>query len=219
VEGHHADPDGQVGCPVCGQRLARHGPCPNRWCGRADRWFSVVFAAGVHHGALRHAIGRYKYNGERWWAATFASVLAGYVASRPTWFEEFDLLAAVPAYRGPGSRRAWDPVGEILAAVAADPGRWVGWEIAPQAVVKTVETPPMRGRSWPERQVVAQGPLRAALQVPDPPQVAGARVLVLDDVMAEGGTMREVARALRLAGAAEAAGLVLARPPWTARGS
>jgi predicted amidophosphoribosyltransferase len=47
--------------------------------------------------------------------------------------------------------------------------------------------------------------------------VAGARILVLDDVLTEGSTLREVARALRHAGAREVAGLVLARPAWRDR--
>jgi predicted amidophosphoribosyltransferase len=47
--------------------------------------------------------------------------------------------------------------------------------------------------------------------------VAGARVLVLDDVLTDGSTLREVARVLRRAGAREVAGLILARPAWRER--
>jgi predicted amidophosphoribosyltransferase len=49
------------------------------------------------------------------------------------------------------------------------------------------------------------------LSVPDPERVAGKRVLVLDDVYSEGFSMREMARVLTLAGAAEVAGVVFAR--------
>ncbi|MGH9115778.1 MAG: phosphoribosyltransferase family protein, partial [Acidimicrobiales bacterium] len=76
------------------------------------------------------------------------------------------------------------------------------------------ETPAMRGRRWSERQAIAAGPLRRALSVPSPVLVDGARILVLDDVLTEGGTLREAARALRRAGAREVAGLVLVRPAW-----
>jgi predicted amidophosphoribosyltransferase len=41
--------------------------------------------------------------------------------------------------------------------------------------------------------------------------VIGKRVLVIDDVFTEGFTLREVARALRLAGALEVSEVVLAR--------
>jgi predicted amidophosphoribosyltransferase len=200
-----------LSCPVCGQVTDGHAPCTNRWCSRADRSFSVVFPLGVHSGALRQAIVRYKYRGERGWAGVFAGMVAAYLARNATWFEEFDLIVAVPAYLGPGARRAWDPVGDILARLETLSGG--DWRIEGHILAKQHETPAMRGFPWAERQAIAAGPLRQALSVVDPAAVAGARVLVFDDVMTEGSTVQEVARALRGAGAAEAAGLVLARPP------
>lgn len=205
-------------CPVCGLELSwpgARGVCPNRWCRRADRSFSVVFSVGVHQRALRYALLRYKYRGERWWGWQFARMIAGYLEDNATWFEEFHLLGAVPSYTGPGARRSWDPVGHILESVGALAGG--GWRVEPRLVTKTVETPAMQGLDWASRQAVAAGPLRDALAVPVPALVSGARVLVLDDVMTEGSTLREVARSLRLAGAREVAGLVLARPTWSER--
>lgn len=198
-----------MGCPVCGGVQL---PCANRWCGRADRWFSVVYPCGAYEGALRHGLVRYKYRGERWWAPVFASMIADLLAAQPTWFEEFDVIVGVPAYVGPGSRRRWDPVGGVLETLTSklDPG----WFVAPGAVVKRAETPPMQGRPWVARQAVAAGPLRRCLHVPDPAVLDGARVLVVDDIMTEGSTINEVARAVRRAGALEAAGLVVARLPW-----
>jgi predicted amidophosphoribosyltransferase len=201
------------GCPVCGQSLRRPGPCPNRWCARGDRWWSVVFAVGAHRAALRDALLRYKYRGERWRAYPFAQTVAGYLEAHATWFEEFDLVAGVPSYQGPGASRTWDPVGDILAAL--QPRLGSSWVVAPHAVIKRFETPRMQGRRWSQRQRIAAGPFRSALAIPDPSTVDGARVLVFDDVMTEGSTLREVARALRTAGADEVAGLVLSRPPWS----
>jgi predicted amidophosphoribosyltransferase len=172
----------------------------------------VVFAVAVHVGGLRHAIVRYKYGGEQWWAAVFAGLLAGHLHRHATWFEEFDLLCVTPGYVGPGARRRWDPVGRIAEELA--PRVTPLWELLPDAVVKVAETPAMSGRSRPDRLRIAAGPLRRALFVPDPTVVAGARVLVIDDVLTEGSTLREVARVLRRAGAVEVAGLVIARPPW-----
>ena len=68
-----------------------------------------------------------------------------------------------------------------------------------------------------QRQAIACGPLRRALCVAAPGAVAGARVLVLDDVLTDGSTLREVGRVLRRAGAREVAGLILARPAWRER--
>ena len=61
------------------------------------------------------------------------------------------------------------------------------------------------------RRAIAEHSLRKALAVPRPDLVAGRRVLVLDDVYSEGFSLREMARVLVAAGAAEVAGLVLAR--------
>jgi predicted amidophosphoribosyltransferase len=172
--------------------------------------FSTVFVAGVHDRSLRHAIARYKYGGERWWARVFARVLAEYLFDHATWFEEFDVIAGVPSYLGPGSRRSWDPVAGILGELAAMTDPW--WEVAPRTIVKTCETPPLQGLTWRRRLDVSSRELRRSLVVPRPPEVAGARILVVDDVMTGGSTIREVARALCKAGAEEVAGLVLARP-------
>jgi predicted amidophosphoribosyltransferase len=204
-------PTPSFGCPVCGQVAFERAPCTNRWCSRADRAVSVVFPVGVHHGALRQAIVRYKYRGERGWAEVFARMVASHLAGNATWFEEFDLIVGVPGYIGPGARRRWDPVGDILLGLDGLTGP--EWPIAQRIIVKRRETPAMRGRPWSERQAIAAGPLRRALWVTEPGSIAGARVLILDDVMTEGATLHEVGRALLRAGAAEAAGLVLTRPP------
>jgi predicted amidophosphoribosyltransferase len=171
----------------------------------------VVFPVATHDRELRRAIAGYKYRRREWLADIFAAMLADYLHARMTWFEDFDLLAGVPAYRG-GGGRGWDPVGLILERLAGrlDPG----WDVVPDLLVKRAETPRMQGRSWSSRQMVAVGPLRRALLVGRPRKAEGARILVFDDVMTEGGTLREVARCLRAAGAAEVAGLVLTRPSW-----
>jgi predicted amidophosphoribosyltransferase len=140
-------------------------------------------------------------------------MLAAHLREHPTWFEEFDLLLGVPAFVGPGSRRRWDPLGSVLGrlAVLLPAGLW---EVDPVAVVKRFETPAMTGRSRADRRRIAEGPLRRSLALAGRSCVAGARVLVVDDVLTGGSTMQEMGRLLRSAGAVEVAGLVLARPGW-----
>ena len=215
MQGDSIDGAALVGCPVCGQGLARPGTCANRWCARNDREFSVAFAVGVHEGALRHAVLRYKYRHELWWAEVFARLFADHLYGHSTWFEEFDLLVPTPSFLGPAARRPWDPVGEI--AIRLRPLVEPLWELGFGVVSKKCETPPMQGRPVSDRQVIAAGPLRRSLHVARPQQVAGARILVLDDVLTVGSTLREVARVLRRSGAREVAGLVLARPVWRDR--
>ena len=147
----------QPAARCAGWRGYAPAPVANWWCRRADRGFSVVFAVGVHAGALRHAVLRYKYRREVWWAEVFAGLFAEHLRSHATWFEEFDLLIPMPAYVGPHARRDWDPVGEIVARL--DGLVHPLWETVVGAVVKRAETPAMGGRPWAERQRIASGPL------------------------------------------------------------
>jgi predicted amidophosphoribosyltransferase len=165
-----------------------------------------------HGAALRRLISRYKYGGAMQLAVTLAGVLVDFLDQHQLWFEEFDLLVGVPSYVGPGARRDWDPVGGILAQLAEQAGS--SWPVVPGAVMKTAETPQMTGLGAEARRVLARTALRRALSVPSPALVAGARILVVDDVFTEGSTLTEVARALSNAGATEVAGLTLARQPW-----
>jgi predicted amidophosphoribosyltransferase len=201
-------------CAVCGQCLAPGGQaCSNLWCRRPGRPFSVAFALGVHRGGLRRAIHGYKYFADMRLGGVLASALASYLAERETWFEEFDVITGVPGYTGAGSRRGWDPIATMLDSLRQRlPGG--SWSVEPGLVAKCRETPQMAGRDRGERLRIARGPLRRSLHIPDPDRVAGAAVLVVDDVLAEGSTLAEVAAALRVAGAGEVAGLVLARPGW-----
>jgi predicted amidophosphoribosyltransferase len=199
-------------CPVCEQTLPPGQPCANDWCGRADRWFSVVWSVAPYVGAWRRAILGYKYRSETARAALFGRVLLGYLDEHMPWFDDFDMMLAMPAYTGPAARRGWDPVGAVVAAAARQAGPC--WEFRSGLIVKQRETPALTGLGRTARRHCAEGPLRDALRVPDPAAVAGSRILVIDDVFTEGSTLREVARALTQAGADEVAGVMLARQPW-----
>jgi len=202
----------QVACGATGCAAVSFS-CPNRWCHRGDRGFSVVFSVGSYRDGLRRAITRYKYHGQIGLAGALSGSLAGHMESNPTWYEDFDLVTSVPTYRGRGARRDWDPLGGILASLSRRLSS--RWNVVPDVLSKSFETPSMTGLSWADRQVVASGPLRRALSVPDVASVESARVLVIDDVFTDGSTLREVALVLLASGAAEVAGLVLARKEWS----
>lgn len=199
-------------CAICAAPRRAGEPCRNRWCGRPERAFSVVDALGSYRSSLRRAVTAYKYKGDRQWADVFARMLAAHLGSYPTWYEDIDLVVGVPSWIGVGARRDWDPVREILHRLAVCLGPQ--WAVDDRAIVKAAETPAMQGATWIGRQLIATGPLRQALRVPDPKSIAGARILVIDDVLTDGATLQAVARALREAGAEEVVGLVLARQTW-----
>jgi predicted amidophosphoribosyltransferase len=122
--------------------------------------------------------------------------------------QRFDLITTGALYIGPQAIRLWDYLRLILdAAARLDPQ----WPFAPDVITKAVPTGRFLGIGVEERRRIAEGELRAALRVPAPDRVRGRRVLVFDDIYSEGFSLREMARALRRAGAVEVAGLVLAR--------
>ena len=201
-------------CQTCGLALPPGSPCPNYWCRRDDRGWEAAWAVGEHRGWLRHAIARLKYRGEQRWVGPLASLLAGYLLDHAPSFDDVDLLVGVPFHAGPS--RPVDHVGVLLDAVA----RVVGdlWPVAgPGAVLaKRAETRPLvTAPSAAARRLRAAGEVRTAIVVTDRAALGGARVLAVDDVLTDGSTLREVALALRRAGAVAVSGLVLARQPVT----
>jgi len=126
--------------------------------------------------------------------------------------QPYDLITPSPTYIGPDAARAFDHTRRIVdAAQIEEP---IAWPFAFDVITKTAATAPMVGHTWKERKAIAEGPLRAALRVPDRAAVASRRILIVDDVFTEGLTIREVARALIRAGAGEVSEIVLAREPW-----
>jgi predicted amidophosphoribosyltransferase len=195
-------------CPVCDQPLRPAEACPNTVCGFADRGFSSVRAVSEDSEEMWRVIRRYKYGEERNWAAVLGRLLVGFLDAHREDYAGFDLITPSPNYFGPGAGRAFDHLRLVLEASARQAQEW---PFAFEVVVKTAPSARFMGKSPSERQAIAEGPLRAALTVPDHRRVAGRRVLVVDDVYSEGFTIRETARALQAAGAREVAEIVFTR--------
>jgi predicted amidophosphoribosyltransferase len=205
-----------VRCQVCGVALDGLRSCPNYWCGRDDRGWDLVWAVGEHVGSLQRAIAGLKYGegeGQRW-VAPLGELLAGYLLEHLPAFDDVDVVVPVPS--NVGSRRPEDHVERVLGAAWHAVGDL--WELR-RALAKTHETTRLAGApNAAVRRLRAAVEVRAALAVTDPGAVTGRRVLAVDDVFTEGSTLREVAFALRRAGARAVSGLVLARQPVRLRG-
>jgi predicted amidophosphoribosyltransferase len=195
-------------CKWCGQGLADDGSCPNSVCNFEDREFSVIHTVSERPEEMWDAICRYKYDEDRDWADILGRILAGYLEQNRTSMKGYDLLTNGALYVGPRANRLWHHLRPILEAVQRD-GQ--GWRVVPDLIAKEGPTGQFLGRSVETRRKIAEFSLRPALSVPRPELVAGRRILVLDDVYSEGFSIREMARALLQAGAAEVAGIVFAR--------
>jgi predicted amidophosphoribosyltransferase len=195
-------------CPVCGQELVDGDRCANTVCNLDDRWFSRVYTACRRQEEMWAAVTRYKYDQDREWAPILGRILVGFLEERRTELADYDLITTGALYVGPRAKRLWDTLRLILdAAQAVGPG----WPFVPDLITKSGPTGQFLGRSVETRRAIAEHSLRKALAVPRPELVVGRRILVLDDIYSEGFSLREMARVLVGAGAAEVAGLVLAR--------
>jgi ComF family protein len=151
---------------------------------------------GLYEGALMEAIHLLKFRGTRRLARPLSTMISG--LDLP---EDADVIMPVPMTRTALVKRGFNQ----SALVAAGVGRERGISLRLDLLHKIKETPPQLGLSRRARLSNLRGAFSAE------PGVKGLRVIVLDDVITTGATMRECARALKRAGAAEITALSSAR--------
>ena len=194
-------------CRLCRQPLVG-GRCPNAVCNLPDPEFTRVWTVLERPEEMWSALWRYKYEEDKRWARVLARLLVGFLDTHRDELEGYDAITTCALYVGPQATRLWDYLRLIV-----DEAQRLGpqWPFVPDLIAKGVPTGRFMGIGVEERRTIAEGELRSALTVPEPDRVRGKRVLVFDDVYSEGYSMREMARVLRRAGAADVDGLVLAR--------
>jgi predicted amidophosphoribosyltransferase len=202
-------------CGVCDRpSVAGQKECGNFVCGWPSRGFEWNFAIGMRSGVLERIGNRYKFDEVRAWALILGRILVGFLDENREVFEDFDLIIPSPSFTGEGAARHWDHTRELVQmANDAANGRWP-FHLDPPAIVKESLVQAFKGKGWAQRREIAEGELRKALRVPDPKLVRGRSVLVYDDIFTDGFTLREIARALRGAGARRVCGVSLMRAPF-----
>ncbi|MDP1795399.1 MAG: phosphoribosyltransferase family protein [Acidimicrobiales bacterium] len=145
-----------------------------------------------YRGAARELIARVKYRNSRAAIGWLAEGMAQLVT------ESFDVITWAPANRSHRRERGFDH-GRLLADATA---RRLG--VRPRSLLVRDDDTPLTGRTAAERSTALV--LRVAGQVPK-------TVLIVDDVITSGATLRAAARALRGAGAEEVFGVSAAYTP------
>ncbi len=130
----------------------------------------------------------------RWMARAGAAML-----------EDADMVAPVPLHRWRLFARRYNQAAVLAAAVARQSGR----PFVPDLLRRTRRTPSQAGLSRRARTVNLRGAF--AVRARRRAALAGARVVLVDDVMTTGATVAACARVLRRAGAARVDVLTLAR--------
>ncbi len=200
-------------CPFCGE-LLRRGEL--EVCARCMAELRFLPPGQVKPplfvdrcvGALRYeekvrtAVHRFKFRGRQSAAAVFGRLLAHQITAQLD--EPFDLVVWVPTGAHNLRVRGYDHARLIAEQVAAR----LGVPTAP-ALRRTRRTKAMYGLSAAERRANVFDAFRTAPGAP----VAGARILLVDDILTTGATLSECARVLREAEAARVCAAVLAVAP------
>ena len=183
-------------CAVCATP-GNLSPC--RWCRENPSDVDGTRAPFLMEGLIKQAIHSFKYRGVRAAAPELGSLLAGYLVEHPI---PGDVLMPVPLH----SRRLRYRGYNQSALLAREMAKHTGHTIELEALVRTKDSLPQveagsssQRRSNVERSFQCTG------------NVAGGKVILVDDVATTGSTLSACAASLKEAGAASVWGLVLAR--------
>lgn len=172
-------------CPRCGNFLSD----PSDLCGNCRLRpppFESAWMFAAYEGVFREVILRYKYNGHM----KLARYLAGILPDPPDCGRQMPILVPVP--EDPGRKREYSPARELCRHYS----RMHRIPMRPGALKKIRTTPPQAGLSFPGR----MRNLRGAFNV-RPADVAGRTVILLDDVVTTGSTVRACAQVMKDVGA------------------
>lgn len=198
-------------CPFCHAVVAEDGTiCPecqeglpwltgNRALRRPDLLEGCASALR-YEGGVRSCIHRFKF-GRRWGYIRVLGPLAVQCA-RDHFPQDFDLISWPPLSPKRLRQRGFDQAQLLAQAVAEDRGM----EAAPLFVKKNG----VRRQSTLRDAASRRANVLGAFSLPEPGQVRGKRVLLVDDVLTSGATLSECARVLLQAGAGEVWGVTLA---------
>jgi ComF family protein len=183
-------------CPRCGNSVLRAGLC--RSCQQSPPAFDRVWALYQHEGAIRVAVHRFKYKGERGFAAPLGALLA---AGLPATGFAADLVVPVPLHPSRERQRGYNQSAELARVVAVAIDRPLTTDLR-----RHRPTPPQVGRGLDERRRNVAGAFSWHGS-----ELSSQRVLLIDDVCTTGATLDACARALRAHAPAAIVALTLTR--------
>ena len=200
-------------CPFCGRVVDRGAPIPCPRCRDALPWVDPADVCAPPEGCdaclsplwyrdpVREAVRQYKFQGGRNHAAALGTLMARRLAQG--WDAPADLVTWTPLSRKRRKERGYDQA-ELLA-------RRVG-ELAGLPVVPTLE----KARNTAAQSHLSDDSARlanvqGAYRLLDGAELAGKRVVLVDDVVTTGATLSQCALLLKGAGAAQVVALTLAR--------
>lgn len=198
-------------CVFCGARQDADLPCPDcqrelPWLteGEAERrveFVALCASALRYQGDVRRSVLRLKFGRRRGYARTLGPITAQ--CARDHLAGRFDLVSWVPLSPKSLRSRGFDQARELACYVAAAFG------MEPVALLRKKNHV---GRQSAIRDEAARrANVLGAYSLLESAEVAGRRILLVDDVLTTGATLSECARVLRTAGCESVVAVTLAR--------
>ena len=160
--------------------------------------FDAAYSFGSYEGPLRKLIHVYKYGK----VESLAGPLARFLLQALPLGQQIDVVLPMPMHW----RKRWERGFNQAELLARPLAKRYGLQLS-KNLRRTRYTKPQAGLSEAQR----RDNLRNCFAVSKPSQIAGKRVLIVDDVFTTGATLRAAAAALKAAGAAYICALTLAR--------
>jgi ComF family protein len=192
-------------CPSCAEPLGRAPEMCQR-CRERPLPLNKIVAPWQYGGALAEALVRLKFQGRSEVARTLAPLIAPVLVATAV-VSDATFIVPIPLHWSRRLRRGFDQAQLILrhaCAVAAPPAPVALLLRRVRATEYQSRTGDVRGR-----QQNLAGAIRVAPRWQK--RLAGANVVLFDDVVTTGATMAAAARALRRAGVKRIVGVALAR--------
>lgn len=164
--------------------------------------FARMRAVAIYDDVSGPIVQALKYHDHTELAGSMGRMMARAVADLSA---EVDLVVPVPLHRG----RLWHRRFNQSAMIAAEVARGIGRPHGPELVARIKPTRRQVGLRATERAANVQGAFRVPAEAR--PELAGRRVLLVDDVYTTGATVKAVTRALLRGGAAAVDVVVFAR--------
>ena len=185
-------------CAFCGEHGV-HGVCAGcektlPWCDtplHERTGIGTCVAPLRYEGAVRESLLRFKFRGGRGNAEGYGKILAQCVAEH--FGGEFDLVTYVPVSEKRRRERGYDQT----LLLARETCR--AWGVFPVTLLcKTRHTPAQSTLKTPEER---KANVLGVYEAVNAEQIGDARILLIDDILTTGATLRECVRVLKEAGA------------------
>ena len=172
------------------------------YCADLKFQFTRAVSACAAEGIVRDTVHRFKYERQMYYAAHLEEWI---VAAGWRWIDwnEIDAIVPVPLHPRKKRHREFNQAEVLAAAVSRATGR----PVLPRAVRRIRDTETQTRLHRTER----ADNLNGAFQVRRADEVAGRRLVLVDDVFTTGATLDSCAKVLRVAGAQEVVALTVAR--------